>query len=99
MPPVRLSSAMKPQTGEKVWGIVIAKRAINTGVAVSGNTVIISHGDENLDVNELGMIAAIDGSQTGDIKTTKWAFKGDNLASRHRSSTASASTRWKMAHG
>jgi len=36
--------AMKPQTGEKVWGTVIAKRAVNTGVAVSGNTVSVSHG-------------------------------------------------------
>ncbi|PYR73030.1 MAG: hypothetical protein DMF86_21730 [Acidobacteria bacterium] len=70
---------IKPQTGEKVWGFVAAKRAINTGVAVSGNTVIISHGDENLDVNELGMIAAIDGSQKGDIKTVKWAQKGDQF--------------------
>jgi hypothetical protein len=40
---------MKPQTGEKVWGIVLAKRGINTGVVVSGNTVIVSHGDENID--------------------------------------------------
>jgi len=71
--------ALKAQTGEKVWGTIIAKRAVNTGVAVSGNTVIISHGDENLDVNELGMIAAIDGSQTGEIKTTKWAQKGDQF--------------------
>jgi outer membrane protein assembly factor BamB len=71
--------ALKPQTGEKVWGIVIAKRAINTGVVVSGNTVIISHGDENIDVPELGMIAAIDGSQKGDIKAVKWAQKGDQF--------------------
>jgi len=71
--------AMKPQTGERVWGFVAAKRAINTGAVVSGNTVIVSHGDENLDTSELGMIAAIDGSQTGDIKTTKWAMKGDQF--------------------
>src|SRR5262249_30961446 len=64
--------AMKPQTGERVWSYVAAKRAINTGVAVAGTSVIVSHGDENLDSSELGMIAAIDGSQTGDIKTTKW---------------------------
>lgn len=68
--------AIKPQTGEKVWSLVAAKRAINTGAAVKGDTVIVSHGDENLDTNEMGMIAAIDGSQTGDIKTTKWALKG-----------------------
>src|SRR5258708_18534330 len=71
--------ALKPQTGEKVWSFVMAKRAINTGVAVSGNTVIVSHGDENLDVNELGMIAAIDGSQKRDIKTTKRAQKGEQF--------------------
>ena len=29
--------AMKPQTGEKVWSFVAAKRAINTGVVVKGN--------------------------------------------------------------
>ena len=68
--------AVKPQTGERVWSFVAAKRAINTGVTVVGNDVIISHGDENTEGNELGMIAAIDGSQTGDIKTTKWAVRG-----------------------
>jgi outer membrane protein assembly factor BamB len=71
--------AIKPQTGEKVWSFVAAKRAVNTGVVVSGTTVIVSHGDENLDSSELGMIAAIDGSQTGDIKTTRWAMKGDQF--------------------
>jgi outer membrane protein assembly factor BamB len=68
--------SIKPQTGQKIWSFVAAKRAINTGVVVKDSTVIISHGDENLDINELGMIAAIDGSQTGDIKTAKWAVKG-----------------------
>jgi outer membrane protein assembly factor BamB len=71
--------AMKPQTGERVWSFVAAKRAINTGVVVKGASVIVSHGDENLDTSELGMIGAIDGSQTGDIKTTKWAVKGDQF--------------------
>ena len=52
-----------------------AKRAINSGVAPRDERDP-SHGDENLDSTELGMIAAIDGSQTGDIKTTKWAVKG-----------------------
>src|SRR6185369_15778370 len=68
--------AIKAQTGEKAWSYVSSKRSINTGAAVSGNTVFVSHGDENLEGVELGMIAAIDGTQKGDIKTTKWAFKG-----------------------
>jgi outer membrane protein assembly factor BamB len=71
--------AIKPQTGEKVWSFVAAKRAINTGVVASGNTVIISHGDENLTGNEMGMIAAIDGSQAGDIKTTTWTHFGEQF--------------------
>jgi outer membrane protein assembly factor BamB len=71
--------AIKPQTGEKVWSYVAAKRAINTGVVSKGNMVFVSHGDENLDVNELGLLAAIDGSQSGEIKTTKWAVKGEQF--------------------
>ena len=68
--------AIKPQTGERVWSFVAAKRAINTGVVVNGNSVIVSHGDENLDTNQLGMIGAIDGSQSGAIKAPIWAVKG-----------------------
>jgi len=71
--------AMKPQTGEKVWSFIAAKRAVNTGVVVKGTSVVVSHGDENFDTSELGMIGVIDGSQTGDIKTTKWVTKGDQF--------------------
>ncbi len=71
--------AIRSQTGEKVWSFVAAKRAINTGVLVQGNTVLMSHGDENLDANVMGMIAAIDGSQSGNITATKWAVKGAEL--------------------
>jgi outer membrane protein assembly factor BamB len=68
--------AMKPQTGETVWSFAAAKRAINTGVVASGTSVIVSHGDENLDTVQMGMIAAVDGSLTGNITSTKWAVKG-----------------------
>jgi outer membrane protein assembly factor BamB len=68
--------AIQPQTGVKIWSFPAAKRAINTGVVVSGNTVFVSHGDENLEGTQLGLLAAIDGSQTGEITTAKWAVKG-----------------------
>lgn len=68
--------AIEPQTGRKIWGFLASKRSINTGVVVQGSSVIVSHGDENLDAIELGMIAAIDGSKIGDIKEPKWAVKG-----------------------
>jgi outer membrane protein assembly factor BamB len=72
--------AVKVQTGERVWSFPVSKRSINTGVAVRGDTVYISHGDENLEGNELGLLAAIDGTQKGDIKTTKWQQKGIEFA-------------------
>jgi outer membrane protein assembly factor BamB len=68
--------AMKPQTGERIWSYVVSKRSINTGVAVSGTTAFISQGDENIDTSELGTLAAIDATQMGDIKATKWRFNG-----------------------
>jgi outer membrane protein assembly factor BamB len=71
--------AIKPQTGEKVWSYVAAKRAINTGVVTKGNMVFVSHGDENLEGSDLGLIAAIDGSQTGAIKAPQWAVKGEQF--------------------
>src|SRR3989475_6923342 len=49
--------ALKPQTGEPVWNLVIAKRGLNTGIVVSGKYAIFSHSEENLDTNEMGMIA------------------------------------------
>ena len=68
--------AILPQTGQNLWSFVAAKRGINTGVAVKDSTVFVSHGDENFDVNELGMVAAIDGSTRGDIMEPRWAVKG-----------------------
>jgi outer membrane protein assembly factor BamB len=68
--------AIRPQTGEKVWSFRAAKRAVNTGVLVRGNTVYMSHGDENLDTNVMGMIAAFNGAGTGNITATQWSIKG-----------------------
>lgn len=68
--------AIEPQTGEWIWSFPAARRAINTGVAVAGTRVFVSHGDENLEGTELGMVAAIDGSQTGTLDTTLWETRG-----------------------
>lgn len=68
--------AIQPLTGNVVWSFPMARRAINTGVVVRGDRVFVSHGDENLEGNELGMIAAIVGSRTGDISETVWERRG-----------------------
>lgn len=70
--------AIKPQTGEPVWKYEISKRGLNTGVVLSGNTAILTHSEENLDSNEMGMIVAVDATAKGEIKKEqiKWNVYG-----------------------
>jgi outer membrane protein assembly factor BamB len=70
--------AMKPQTGEPVWNFVVAKRGLNTAIVVNGNSAIVSHSEENLDSNEMGMLAAFDATGKGKLgkEHLKWAIRG-----------------------
>ena len=73
-----LVHAIKPQTGEPVWRYEISKRGLNTGVVVKGTTAILTHSEENLDSNEMGMMVAVDATANGDIKKeqVKWTNYG-----------------------
>jgi outer membrane protein assembly factor BamB len=70
--------ALKPQTGEAVWRYEISKRGVNTGAVLVGNNVIVSHGEENLDTNEMGLLAAVDAAGAGELgaQHVRWAVKG-----------------------
>ena len=70
--------ALKPQTGEMVWKYEISKRGINTGVVVRGTTAILTHSEENLASNEMGMIVAVDAAAKGELKKeqVKWSVYG-----------------------
>ncbi|MGH9659104.1 MAG: PQQ-binding-like beta-propeller repeat protein, partial [Bryobacteraceae bacterium] len=70
--------ALKPQTGEPVWRYEMAKRGVNTGVVMNGNIAIVTHSEENLDSNEMGLIAAIDASAKGNLTaaSVRWGVKG-----------------------
>ncbi|HSB10256.1 MAG TPA: PQQ-binding-like beta-propeller repeat protein [Blastocatellia bacterium] len=70
--------AMKAQTGEPVWGYAITKRGINNCAVLKGTTVFASHGEENLDTNEQGLLVAIDGTGRGALAKDriKWEVKG-----------------------
>ena len=70
--------ALKPQTGEPVWQYAMAKRGVNTAVVLNGTTAIVSHSEENLDTNEMGLIAGIDATAKGKIgpAQVKWKTPG-----------------------
>ena len=67
--------AVKPQTGEPVWKIEVSKRGLNTGVVVRGTDAIITHSEENLDSNEMGLMAALDASLKGELKMSQLKWK------------------------
>src|SRR6185436_13112236 len=71
-------AAMKAQTGEPVWTYPITKRGINNCAVINGDTVIASHSEENLDTNEMGLIAAIDATGKGTLgkDKIKWSVTG-----------------------
>ncbi|HZH91173.1 MAG TPA: PQQ-binding-like beta-propeller repeat protein [Pyrinomonadaceae bacterium] len=70
--------ALKPQTGEPVWKYEISKRGLNTGAVVYRNLAIVTHSEENLESNEMGMIAALDATARGELKREqiKWSKIG-----------------------
>ncbi|MCU1265844.1 MAG: Pyrrolo-quinoline quinone [Acidobacteria bacterium] len=70
--------AIKAETGELVWKYEISKRGLNTGVAVHNGVAILTHSEENLDSNEMGMIVAVDAGAKGEIKKDqiKWQVYG-----------------------
>jgi outer membrane protein assembly factor BamB len=71
--------ALKPLTGETAWSIPISKHGINTGALVQGTTLFVSHSEENLDSNEMGLLAAFDtavGSGAPGAQVLKWKDLG-----------------------
>jgi outer membrane protein assembly factor BamB len=69
--------ALKVNTGEKIWSIEVSKRAILNSALFKDNVAYITHGEENMDTTEMGMIAAVDATGTGVL--TKDAFKWKTL--------------------
>jgi outer membrane protein assembly factor BamB len=70
--------AIKPQTGEPVWKYEISKRGLNTGTVVHGTSAILTHSEENLGSNEMGLMVAVDATAKGEIKKeqVKWSTYG-----------------------
>lgn len=71
--------ALQVTTGAPVWSYEFSKRAILTAAVMNGTTALLTHSEENLDTNEMGMIAAVDATATGTLTTkdhAKWFNHG-----------------------
>ena len=70
--------AIKPQTGESVWRFEYSKRGINTGAILKDGVAVVTQGEENLSSSEMGLVAAIDATASGDIDVgdAQWSVGG-----------------------
>jgi outer membrane protein assembly factor BamB len=70
--------ALKVNTGEKIWSIEVSKRAILNSPLFKDGVAYMTHGEENMDTTEMGMIAAVDATRTGTLATDafKWRTRG-----------------------
>jgi outer membrane protein assembly factor BamB len=76
---------VKVNTGEPVWTYPMSKRGVNPGVVMKGNIAYVSHQEENLDISQMGHLAAIDATAKGPIgkesnkDKIKWAITNFQL--------------------
>ncbi len=70
--------ALKIATGEPVWNWLVSKRGLNTAALVVGGDLIVSHSEENIISNEMGMLAAVPAASTGMLsdKSARWLLRG-----------------------
>src|SRR5262245_26288166 len=67
--------ALKLLTGEKLWSIEISKRALLNSALFKDNVAYITHGEENMDTTEMGMVAAIDATKSGNLGADVYKWK------------------------
>ena len=69
--------AIKIATGEPVWHWNVSKRGLNTSALMVGPDVIVTHSEENVDVNAMGMIAAVPAASKGTLtdKDARWIVR------------------------
>ena len=70
--------ALQVNTGKPVWSLEVSKRAILNSVVFRDNVLYFSHGEENIDTTEMGMVAAMDTTGSGTLtgSVIKWATRG-----------------------
>ena len=69
--------ALKVATGEPVWHWDVSKRGLNTAALMVGSDIIVTHSEENLASNEMGMLAAVPAASKGTLtdKDARWVVR------------------------
>jgi len=69
--------AIKIGTGEPVWHWNVSKRGLNTSALMIGGDIIVTHSEENMDGNAMGMVAAVPATSKGTLtdKDARWLLR------------------------
>jgi outer membrane protein assembly factor BamB len=73
---------IQPRTGKKVWSYEFSRRGLNLCPTVDGDIIYMGHSEENRKphVAVVGAVAAIDGTQEGEVSETAEIWKTLELA-------------------
>ncbi|HUY89275.1 MAG TPA: PQQ-binding-like beta-propeller repeat protein [Pirellulales bacterium] len=59
--------AFQPRTGKQIWNFQLSQRGINISPVVVGDTVYMSHSEENPGSTKMGAMVALNGALSGDL--------------------------------
>jgi outer membrane protein assembly factor BamB len=70
--------AFKAADGEPIWNWRVSQRGLNTAALVMGDDVIVTHSEENVGRNDMGMVAAVPANSKGTLtdKDARWIVHG-----------------------
>ncbi len=70
--------ALKANTGQPIWNWRVSQRGLNTAALMVGPDVILTHSEENIQSNAMGMLAAIPADKSGPLsdKDARWLLRG-----------------------
>lgn len=70
--------ALEVATGRPIWRFDMTKRAVNTEVVTIGDDAVVTHSEENLGTNEMGLVARIRTDGRGDVgnEVVRWRTLG-----------------------
>ena len=79
--------AIDSRSGADVWKFHLSQRGLNASPVVEGNTIYVSHGEENVDSSVMGRLVAIDGTGSGDVTKSHELWRIEELHSGFPSPT------------
>ena len=90
---------LEAHTGRSIWQLELSKRAILTSAAYRGTTLYLSHSEENLDTNEMGMVGALDAAVEGKLTPDKLAWRSFGIQGGFASPVADGERLYMMDNG